>query len=142
MKPENAASQTIQLEVKPISKLVVDGNPKPLILDYESINSGQFSLTDMSTTYSLISNLDNLKIIVSISDNMPNGTRLKLKLASKNAQSHGYVDISKALAPVEVVMGIQKGNEINQSIAYEFSIDPDVIIIPTQSRNITLTLTN
>jgi hypothetical protein len=99
-------------------------------------------VSDENTKYSLVTNIDNMKIVASISDRMPAGTKLMIKLASSKAASVGLVDLSNALTPVDVVRSIRKGSDVDQSISYTFAANAEVDDIPSQSRVITLTLTN
>jgi hypothetical protein len=137
----NSATQTVTLEVKSVTKISVAGNPTPLIINDAQPGSIPASVNDENTKYSLVTNLDNMKIVASINDQMPKGTKLLVKLNSK-ATSVGTVDLSSALTPVDVVRGIGKGSDLDQSISYTFAANAEVDDIPAQSRVITLTLTN
>lgn len=135
-------TQTVTIEVKPIARLSVTGNPSPLIINDAVPGSDLLSVSDENTKYSLTTNLDNMKIVASINDKMPAGTRLMVKLSSSKAASTGLVDLSGALNPVDVVTGLSKASDMNQSISYTFAANSDVYEIPTQTRVVTLTLTN
>jgi hypothetical protein len=138
----NTATQSVTLEVKAISKISVAGSLSPLIIKDDARGSDLTSISDANTKYSLTTNIDNMKIVASINDRMPHGTKLMIKLASSKAASNGTVDLSNAMAPVNVVTGINKGSEIDQTISYTFAANADVNEIPTTSRMVTLTLTN
>jgi hypothetical protein len=138
----SSVTQTLTLEVRPITRLSVTGNPNALIISDAVLGSDLSSVSDENTKYSLTTNLDNMKIVASINHEMPAGTRLMVKLSSSKAASTGLVDLSSALSPVDVVTGLNKTSETNQSISYTFAADADVSEIPTQSRVVTLTLTN
>ena len=138
----SSAIQLVTLEVKPISKISVSGNPGPLVIRNTTSFSDVYSISDENTTYSLITNVDNMKIVASINNRMPEGTRLMLKVANNRAASAGQVDVSNALTPVDVVTGIGKGKDVDQSISYTFIADADVLEVPAQSRTLILTLTN
>ena len=138
----NTASQLVTLEVKPISKISVAGNPGQLSIKDNALESETASISDENTKYSLSTNVGNMKIVASINDRMPAGTKLMIKLASSKAASAGAVDLSNATAPVNVVTGISKGVETDQTISYTFAANADVTEIPATSRMITLTLTN
>ena len=138
----SSATQTVTIEVKPITKISVTGNPNPLIIRDAVPGSDFTSISDDNTRYSLTTNLDNMKIVASISDRMPAGTKLMIKLSSSKASSVGQIDLSGAMTPVDVVTGISKCSELNQSINYTFAANSDVSEISTQSRVVTLTLTN
>jgi len=134
----NVATQSVMLEVKPIAKISVAGSPDPLI-----INAGvSESISDENTKYSLVTNVDNMKIVASIDNPMPTGTKLMVKLSSSKASSAGLVDLSNALTPLDVVRGIGRGSDVDQSISYTFAANDGVDDIAAQSRMVTLTLTN
>lgn len=138
----SSVTQTVTIEVKPITRLAVTGNPNPLIISDAVPGSDFSSVSDENTKYSLTTNLDNMKIVASINDRMPAGTKLIVKLSSSKAASAGSVDLSSALSPVDVVTGLSKSSDMNQSISYTFAANSDVYEIPTQTRVVTLTLTN
>lgn len=137
----SSASQSIVIEVKPITKLEVSGNPGSLVINDAVAGSSLTAVSDNNTSYSMLTNLENMKIVASINNPMPQGTQLKLKLESLSASSAGSVDISSALTPVNVVTGIGKGSETNQRITYTFAANAEVGQIDSESRIITLTLT-
>jgi hypothetical protein len=134
----NTATQSVILEVKPIAKIFVAGNPNPLIISDEF--SG--SVSDDNTKYNIVTNVDNMKIVASINNPMPAGTKLMVKLSSSKATSAGLVDLSNALTPLDVVRGIGRGSDVDQSISYTFAANDNVDNLAIQSRMITLTLTN
>lgn len=134
--------QTITLEVKSIARISVSGSPNPLVINDAVPGSNLTTVTDESSTYSLVTNTENMKIVASINNQMPSGTSLKIRMGSSQAVSLGYVDLSDATTPVDIVTGIGKGSEINQPINYIFSADAEATEIPSQSRTITLTLTD
>jgi len=138
----SSATQSVTLEVKPIAKISVAGTLAPLIINDALPGSDLTSVSDENTKYSLVTNIDNMKIVASINDRMPAGTKLMIKLKSSKAASAGIVDLSSALTPVDVVRGIGRGSDVDQSISYTFAANADVDDIPSQSRMITLTLTN
>jgi hypothetical protein len=138
----SSVTQTVTIEVKAITGLSVTGNPSPLMINDAVPGSGLLSVSDDNTKYTLTTNLDNMKIVASIDERMPAGTKLKVKLSSSKAASTGLVDLSDALSPVDVVTGLSKATDINQSISYTFAANSDISEIPTQTRVVTLTLTN
>ena len=134
----NVATQNVMIEVKPIAKISVDGSPKPLIIS-ENFSG---SVSDDNTKYSLVTNVDNMKIVASIDNPMPAGTKLMVKLSSSKAASAGPVDLSNAMTPLDVVRGIGRGSDVDQSISYTFAANQDIDEVAQQSRTVTLTLTN
>jgi len=136
------ATQSLTLEVRPITKISVSGNPSALIINDAGAGMELTSVQDENTSYSVTSNLTDMKIVASISAQMPIGTNLMIQLRSSNGTSKGLIDVSNAVSPVDVVTGIGKGTDQNQSIAYVFAAQSNVGSIPMDSRVVTLTLTN
>lgn len=138
----STASQMVTLEVKPVTKISVSGDPGTLIIADALPGVEKSSVSDENSTYSITTNLESMKIVASINAPMPSGTRLMLALNSSKAISSGVVDISSALTSVNVVTGIGKTSEHNQTIRYTFEAGAEAGEIETDSRIITLTLTN
>jgi hypothetical protein len=137
------AVQAVTLEVKPITKISVSGNPVALVVNDALAGTEELlTVKDENTVYSITTNLENMKIVASINQQMPPGTKLMVSLASSKGTSVGVVDISNALSPVDVIRSIQKGSDVNQRITYIFAADARAGEIPQQTRTITLTLTD
>lgn len=136
------ATQVVTVEVKPITKISVTGNPNPLIITEAVAASDMISIEDQNSRYNVTTNLDNMKIVASIDNRMPDGTRLLINLASSRATSSGLVDLTAATTPVDVVTGFTRGTDRDQAIKYVFAANADIGEIPVQSRTVTLTLTN
>jgi len=139
---QSIATQSVTLQVQAVTKIAVSGNPGAMIITDAIAGSDLTAVSDNSTSYSITTNTDNMKIVGSISAAMPAGTQLTLQLASSKGISLGSMDISNALSPVDLVTGVSKGSDQGQSISYVFSANADVPSIPSDSRVITLTLTN
>lgn len=134
--------QNLTVEVKPIAKIAVSGNPGALYITDAQLGTDVTSVSDNNSKYSMVTNVDNMKIVASINDEMPAGTKLMVRLESSNGLSSGFVDVSSARAPVEVVTGLGKGSDLNQTITYTFAADVSVGAVNTDTRVVTLTLTN
>jgi hypothetical protein len=137
----SSVTQILTIEVKPITKIAVSGNPGSLIVVDPSSGSDVTAVSDHSTSYSMLTNLDNMKIVASISESMPAGTKLMMKLESSKGISDGLIDISRAVTPVDLVSGISRGSDLNQTITYAFAADVSAPEIDSASRVITLTVT-
>lgn len=138
----STAIQVVTIEVKPITKISVTGNPSPLIVTDALAGSGLTSVEDQNSRYNVTTNLENMKIVASIDSKMPEGTKLLINLESSKANSAGLVDLTRATTPVDVVTGFSRGTDQNQTIKYVFSANSDIGEIASQSRTITLTLTD
>ena len=134
--------QTLTVEVKPITKIAVNGNPGALYIIDSATGSDVLAVSDNQSKYSMMTNLDNMKIVASINSPMPAGTRLMVKLESTKGLSNGFVDVSSATSPVEVVSGLAKGSDLDQTITYTFAANASVGQISADARVVTLTLTN
>jgi hypothetical protein len=138
----SSVSQIVTVEVKPITKIAVSGNPGALIITEAVAGENLSAVEDENTRYSVTTNLDNMKIVASINDPMPSGTKLLINLQSSRGYSVGTVDISHALSSVNVVTGLSRNSDRDQTIKYTFAADANVAEIPMQSRTVTLTLTD
>lgn len=138
----SSATQVVIMEVKRISQISISGNLMPLIINDAVAGSELTPVIDGTTTYSIVTNNDDMKIGASINSELPAGISLKINMTSSKATSLGTIDISNALAPVDVVVGIRRGSDANQAINYIFSANADVSEITTETRTIIFTLTN
>ncbi len=138
----SSVTQSVTIEVKAITKISVSGDPGPLIINEAATDSNPLSVRDDKTSYSLTTNLDMMKIVASIDNRMPDGTRLMVNLASSKGQSAGTVDLSDATNPVDVVTGIGRCSQKNETISYTFAAAEGVNDVPLQARVVTLTLTD
>lgn len=138
----SSVTQTLNIEVKPITKIAVSGNPGALNITDATPGSEEASVSDGNSKYSMVTNLENMKIVASINNQMPSGTKLLVKLESSKGLSNGFVDLSSALSPVEVVTALGKGSDLNQRITYTFAADASVGQMDADTRVVTLTLTN
>lgn len=136
------AVQVVTMEVKPITKISVSGNPAALVVNDALAGTELLSVRDENTQYSITTNTENMKIVASINQQMPPGTKLMVSLESRKGISVGVVDISNALSPVDVIRSISKGSDANQRITYIFAADASAGEIQQQTRTITLTLTD
>ncbi len=83
-----------------------------------------------------------MKIVASINDPMPKGTKLMINLKSSKWNSAGVVDISDAVAPVTAVSGVTRGIDRNQTIDYTFAANASAGEIENETRIVTLTVTD
>ncbi len=134
--------QTLTIEVRPITKIAVSGNPGALYITDANAGSEVLSVSDNHSKYSMMTNLDNMKIVASINSPMPTGTHLMMKLESSKGMTDGFVDVSNAMSPVQVVSGLGKGSDLDQTITYTFAANASVGQIDSDARVVTLTLTN
>jgi hypothetical protein len=137
-----SVTQTLTVEVMPITKIAVSGNPGALLITASDDESGVLSVSDENSKYSMVTNLENMKIVASINNPMPVGTKLMVRLETTKGLSNGFVDVSDATSPVEVVTALGRGSDLNQKIAYTFAANVSAGPANTDTRVVTLTLTN
>ena len=137
-----SATQQLTMEVKPITSLTVSENPHALVIIRSAAEAGILSTSDHSTHYSLVTNVENMKISVSIDRPMPQGTSLTVSLGGSKGYSKGEVDISHTTSPTEVVTNIRAGSALAEDITYTFRAAPEIARLRPESRTVTLTLTN
>jgi hypothetical protein len=140
------ATQTLTLAVNAIYKIATSGNPAPLTITTGTAGSDNLTpVTDNSTTYSITQNYGNtVKITANLNSVLTAGYSLKLALGSTKGTSAGSVDISNATSgsALNVVTGIQRGADAGQSITYTFSALASAGTLASNSKTVTLTLTN
>ncbi|MGB2868901.1 MAG: hypothetical protein WBD36_10645 [Bacteroidota bacterium] len=137
-----SVTQLVTIEVRPITQISVSGDPSPLVIT-DAIPGGDLTpVVDNHTTYSITTNLDNMKIVASIDEQMPAGTRLMVSLSSSKALSSGVVDLTDALSPVTVVSGLSRVTDKDQQISYVFAANADAPELESATRVVTLTVSN
>lgn len=141
-KSGSSVTQTVTIEVRPITKILVTGNPGSLMITEPAGGESMSAVSDQSTRYHMLTNLENMKIVASINRPMPEGTQLRIQLGTQRGVSSGPVDLTSSVSPVTVVSGIGKGSELNQPISYTFAAAAAVENLDTDSRIVTLTLTD
>jgi len=136
------ATQFLTLEVKAVNKIAVTGNPQPLVISDMPAGVDVAEVSDYSTKYSVTTNMENMKIVASINNALPSGTQLMVGLGSQKGSTVGMVDVSNAVTPVSVVSGIQRGSDADQSIGYVFKAFATAGVMASDSRVVTLTITD
>ncbi|HEY4612945.1 MAG TPA: hypothetical protein VII11_08190 [Bacteroidota bacterium] len=135
------ATQVLTLEVKAVNRIAVSGNPMPLVISDMPAGVPSATVSDYSTQYDVTTNMESMKIVASINSEMPDGTQLMLDLGSEKGSSAGIVDVSNATTPISVVSGIQRGSDAGQSIGYVFKAFAAAGMMASDSRTVTLTIT-
>jgi hypothetical protein len=125
------ATQSVVLEVKQVNKVLIVSNSTPFVIN------GVRGVANGIATYNIITNVNNSKIVAVINKKIIEG-KLLIKLSSNNGTSLGNVDLTNAVVPINVVVGIKKGIDLNQTITYE--LNPSNIVV--NDLQILLTVTN
>ncbi len=137
----NTATQTVTFEVQAINEISVSGNPGNLVISTATAGSDPDDATDNSTSYSITTNESSKKITGSIDAAMPANTTLKVNLtAPTGASSAGSVTLSTTAA--DLVTGIATLAESGLTITYTFSATVSAGVVASDSRTVTLTLTD
>ena len=137
-----SVQQHITIEVRPITAISVTGNPQALIIKEIPTGKNYTTVTDENTSYSVLTNRENMRIVASINQPMPFGTKLMIDLESSKGMSAGMVDISEALTPVTAVSGVGHGSDRQKTIRYSFAANSNAGDIGMDSRIVTLTVTD
>lgn len=128
-------TQTVTFEVLAVNDISVSGDPGPLVTIAGS------SDTDNSTTYNITTNEANKKITGQLDADMPPNTTLEINLAAPTgATSLGNVILSSAAA--DLVTGIGILSESGLTITYTFTADASAGVIASDTRTVTLTITD
>ncbi len=135
---------TLSIQIPPNLSITTSGNPGVLAITLNSQGFG--SATDSSTTYTVLSNMNNkknMKITGAITSgwNMPKNTSLTIALSSKQGSSRGLQTLTTRA--VDLVTNLPSLFSDTGSITYTFGVS-NGWQIPAQSfsRIVTLTLTN
>lgn len=137
----NTATQTVTFEVQAINEISVSGNPGNLVVSTATAGSEPDAVTDNSTTYSITTNESSKKITGSISAAMPTNTTLQINLtAPTGGSSAGNITLGTVAA--DLVTGIATVAESGLTITYTFSATVDAGVVASDSRTVTLTLTD
>lgn len=143
---QSTATQTLTFAVNAVYKITTSGNPAPLTITTGTAGSDNLTaVTDNSTTYSITQNFGNtVKITANLDAALQAGYTLQLALGSTKGTSTGSVDISNATSgsAVNVVTSIQRGADAVQPISYTFSALASAGTMTSNSKTVTLTLTN
>jgi hypothetical protein len=125
------ATQAVTLEVKNVSKISIVSNFTPFVIN------GVRGVANGIATYNVIANVDNSKIVATINKKI-NEAKLTIALSSNNGISLGNVDLSNAISPVNVVIDMKKGTDLNQTISWK--LEPSSAVV--NDVQILLTITN
>jgi len=137
----SSSSQTVGVQVSAITEISVSGNPGALNVATATAGQDPDEVSDATTTYSITTNRDNLKITGALNTAMPTGTTLKLNLeAPTGATSAG--DVSMSATAADLVTGITKKKGSSLQVTYKLSATVEAGVVSTTSKTVTLTLTN
>lgn len=140
------ATQSLNLSVDAVYKIATSGNPGALAISTGTAGVDALtSVSDASTTYSITQNYGNtVKITANLDAALSSGYTLQVNLASGKGTSAGAMDISNATSgsAVDVVTGIGMGADANKAITYTFSALASAGTLSSNSKTVTLTLTN
>lgn len=129
------ATQTVTFEVQALNDISVSGDPSPLVT-----TAGAFT-TDNTTTYDITTNEAGKKITGAIDANMPADTTLEINLAAPTGAT-GAGDVALSTVDADLVTGIGALTESGLTITYTFSADVTAGVIASDTRTVTLTITD
>ena len=140
---QNTATRAVTVAVNAIAKISVTGNPGALtITDGPTGTDALTSVSDGSTSYSITHNSPtDMRITAGLDAALPAGFAIAVSLASNKGTSGGSTTIPAGSA-VNVVTGIARGADAGRTITYTFSANASAGTLASQTRTVTLTLTN
>lgn len=137
----NVATQTVTFEIQAINEISVSGDPGDLVINSATAGSQPNSDSDNTTTYSITTNQGSKKITGKIDSAMPANTTLRINLvAPTGASSQGNVTLTTTDA--NLVTNISQVAESGLTITYTFSATVSAGVLSSDSRTVTLTLTD
>jgi len=140
---QNFATQSVTVSVSAVAKISVSGNPGALTISDGPIGTDNLtSVSDGSTTYSITHNSPTAKrITASLDAALPAGFTLSASLGSSKGTSAGSATIPAGSA-VNLVTGIVRGADAGRAITYTFSALASAGTLASETRTVTLTLTD
>lgn len=137
----NVATQTVTFEIQAINEISVSGDPGNLVINSATAGSQPNSDSDNSTTYSITTNESDKKITGKIDSAMPANTTLQINLvAPTGGSSQGNVTLTTTDA--DLVTNISQVAQSGLTITYTFSATVSAGTLSSDSRTVTLTLTD
>jgi len=137
----NTANQTVTFEVSAINQISVSGNPAALTVSTATAGSEPDEVTDASTTYNITTNGSSKKITGVLDSAMPSEVTLKVNLtAPTGASSAG--DVTLSATAQNLVTGITKKAEGTKGITYKLSATVAAGVVSSDTRTVTLTVTD
>ena len=137
----NAATQTVTFQVTAIDALTASGNPAALIVNSAVAGSQPTAATNALTTYAVTTNGTGKKVTGVLSATMPTNTTLQVALvAPTGGTSAGTVTLTAVAA--DLVTGISTLAESGKTITYTFTATIAAGVLASDTRTVTLTLTD
>jgi hypothetical protein len=136
--------QSVTFQVQAVNEITVSGNPAALIVNTATAGSNPDSVTDSSTTYNITTNEAAKKITgqITTGGNMPANVTLEVSLvAPTGGSSSGYVTLTSAAAS-DLVTAVNSLAESGKTITYRLSATVGAGAVPSDTRVVTLTLSD
>jgi hypothetical protein len=135
------ATQTVTFQVTAIDEISVSGDPGALIVNSATAGSQPDAATDATTSYAVTTNGSSKKVTGEIDSAMPANTTLAVTLtAPSGGSSAGQVTLTTSAA--DLVTGISTLAESGMTISYNFSATAAAGVVASDTRTVTLTLTD
>jgi hypothetical protein len=129
-----SATQTLHIEIRPISRLAVTG---ALTFTLPS-RSGTASVVASSATYAITTNEDNRRILVAIDEAMPAGASLRMRMTTPSGTAGEELTLSTE--PQTAVAGISRLNAKDLGIDFALVIGDRAVIPAATTRTVKVTL--
>lgn len=123
-----------------LSTISISGNPAPMTISTAVAGGQPQSVTNSSTTYSIISALANTKITGQLNQSMPSGTTLKVSLQAPllGGTSQGSVAMSTTAADLVTNIPILS---LTGALTITYTLSATVAASPVSNSSVILTLT-
>jgi hypothetical protein len=133
------ATQTVGFRVEAISEIAVQGSPN-LTLISAAAGSGPASVVASGSTWSVTTNESNTRVTASLTEDMPTGVTLSLKLgAPAGAVSRGFQPLGTT--PIDVVTNVSRVAAAGLSLVYQLDATPRAGIVVEGTRTVVFTIT-
>jgi hypothetical protein len=131
-----SATQAVRLEIRPISRLAVDG---ATTFTLPATKSAKASVVSASASYAITTNEDNRRITVAIDEPMPDGVMLRMRMAAPAGAVAGE-ELTLSTEPQTAVTGISRLNAGNLGIAFSLVTSDRAVVPAATTRTVRVTL--
>jgi hypothetical protein len=131
-----SATQAIQIEIRPISRIAMSGTTTFTV---SATKSAKASVVTAAASYAITTNEDNRRITVAIDEPMPVGVTLRMRMAAP-AGAAAQDELTLSTEPQTAVTGISRLNAKDLGIDFALVTGDRAVIPAATTRTVKVTL--
>jgi hypothetical protein len=131
-----SATQSIRMEIRPISQLAVRGTTSFTI---PARNVGPATVVSSSASYAITTNEENRRITVAIDEPLPDGVTLRMRMDAP-AGAEAADEVTLSTTPQTAVTGISRLNARDLGIDFSLTTGGTATVPSTTTRTVSVTL--